>query len=131
MNQNKMGPDNKCHCNSSVAGFINVKESANFKFDSDASWDQAICIYKESNGKFSKKIEEKGTSGGRNLSDWQASEGNYMITGWHKEEADNRNSQWVQSDVKITLNENRDVTFGFEDGFDSNFTDITATCDLH
>ncbi|MDA2267073.1 hypothetical protein PDN28_14300 [Bacillus cereus] len=124
--QGHFGPDDNNVLYSSMAPTLNVtSDGGRMEFDSEAAWEQAICIYRKEGGEYT-QVVEKGTYG-RDLNPWNdIPKGEYLITGWHKTVHDSARKPWIQSPVQTTVNDDS-TTFGFEDTKDADFNDIRAT----
>ena len=119
------GPDNNEFLIPNMCVYLNPTNAGTFTFESEAKWEQAICVYNMSG----EKIAEKGTyTPRRNLEPWNVpdSDETYVITGWHKEVEHGKDYPWIQSVPRTIINGNTTI-IGFEDKTDGDFNDITMT----
>ncbi|MBR0592106.1 hypothetical protein [Bacillus pumilus] len=124
--QGHMGPDDNMYCSPSMCGILNVTNNVGrMTFEKDAAWEQAVILYRIENGQYT-HVAEKGTYG-RDMDPIDVSPGKYLVSGWHKEVDHSASKPWIQSYVQTTVNDDASITFGFEDTFDNDFNDITAT----
>lgn len=123
--QGHMGPDNNMYCSSSMCGILNVTNGGRMTFAKESEWEQAVIVYRIDNDQYV-QVAEKGTYG-RDMEPFDVSPGKYLVSGWHKEVKHGGGKPWIQSYVQTTVNDDASITFGFEDTFDRDFNDITAT----
>lgn len=129
------GPDNnKPSVLDNQVGVVDVPHGkrAEFKFSSNASFENAVCIYPQFGDT---KIHEAGNFN-RSLATFSTPENNsghvqqFKVTGWHKPGRPSGSLPWLQSSMKIIQNDLSKRRFGFEDQGGEDYDDIMVTVDI-
>lgn len=121
------GPDKNLSLDRGQAIRITVpaKHKVHFGFDSEAYFENAICIYE---GKDLRLAHEAGNYG-RDLADWEFHNGDHathlLVTGWHKASPPDAGRPWQQSRGQRSYHRGWVTVGGFEDFNDDDFDDIS------
>ncbi|QHZ46484.1 hypothetical protein [Bacillus sp. NSP9.1] len=127
------GPDNTKELISNQIGWVKVPCGfrAQFRFSSDAHFENAICIYPQNSDR---KLVERGNYN-RSLNDWATPENNtaqdewYRVTGWHKSSPPSASKPWIMSAIRNESNANQYI-FGFEDAGGEEYDDMRCYVDI-
>lgn len=132
MSDDRFGPDNNLAIDKAHIIRITVpaKHRVKLSFNSEAYFENAICVYE---GKDLRKIHEAGNYG-RSLGDWTFDNPDnathLLITGWHKTTPPAADQRWHQSRAKRTAHSGWMTAGGFEDFNDDDFDDIAFVATL-
>jgi hypothetical protein len=133
-NEPNFGPDNNLAIDreQTVKVTVPAKWKADFKFSSEAAFENAIVIY---DGKTFRRLHEAGNHG-RSLAPWTFDDTgeharHLVITGWHKKSAPNPGVPWNQSPIGTGPREGQSLDGGFEDWIDMDFNDVAFSVKVH
>ena len=110
---------------------VPAKWKADFKFSSEAAFENAIVIYE---AKTLRAVHSAGNHG-RSLAPWTFDESDerathLVISGWHKKGAPHPGLPWKQSEIR-TSGEGKALDGGFEDWIDMDFNDVAFSVKIH
>lgn len=127
------GPDENLPIDRDQALKVTVpaKWRAEFKFSSEAAYENAIVIY---DARTLRRLHMAGNHG-RSLAPWTFDDTgqavHLLITGWHKQSAPNPSVPWNQSPVGAGPREGQSLDGGFEDWIDMDFNDVAFSVKVH